>query len=478
MEKCKFCEAELEENSTVCPVCGKDNAEETEPAEVIAAEEEAEVLESEDKTETAVETEAKSEKTKKPASKLEIAILVVLICVLAALAGLLISQRSGKKEAPVEEIPETTQIEYTVPADGNPDDITCKGSYTVSDAELISNQDVVVATCGGEELTLSQLQIYYWSQVRSFFATYGAYLSYFGVDTEVGLDVQPCAIEEGRTWQQFFLESALNYWQNDRAMANEAKLLGVELKEEYSAILDRLDGDLESAAQSSGFNSVPEMLAHDLGAIVTAEDYRAYVQMSCEGRSFYNGWLAENEPTDEEIAAYFAENEASFADNGITKDTCTVDVRHILIMPEAGQDGTISEEAWAKAEQAAQEVYDKWLADGTEEGFAAMAGEYTQDPGSQSTGGLYTGVNEGEMVPAFNDWCFDAQRKTGDHGIVKTEYGYHVMYFVGRTLVWETSAADALTDERCVAFENEIFGKYPMTVQYAKLMLGDLPLVR
>ena len=27
MEKCKFCEAELEENSSVCPKCGKDNAE-------------------------------------------------------------------------------------------------------------------------------------------------------------------------------------------------------------------------------------------------------------------------------------------------------------------------------------------------------------------------------------------------------------------------------------------------------------------
>ena len=26
MEKCKFCQAELEEDVTVCPSCGKDNA--------------------------------------------------------------------------------------------------------------------------------------------------------------------------------------------------------------------------------------------------------------------------------------------------------------------------------------------------------------------------------------------------------------------------------------------------------------------
>ena len=35
------------------------------------------------------------------------------------------------------------------------------------------------------------------------------------------------------------------------------------------------------------------------------------------------------------------------------------------------------------------------------------------------------------MVTAFEDWCYAEGRKTGDTGIVETEYGYHVMYFVG-----------------------------------------------
>ena len=34
------------------------------------------------------------------------------------------------------------------------------------------------------------------------------------------------------------------------------------------------------------------------------------------------------------------------------------------------------------------------------------------------------------MVTAFNDWCFDEARQPGDTGIVETNYGYHVMYFV------------------------------------------------
>ena len=35
------------------------------------------------------------------------------------------------------------------------------------------------------------------------------------------------------------------------------------------------------------------------------------------------------------------------------------------------------------------------------------------------------------MVKAFEDWCFDEARTAGDTGIVQTEYGFHVMYFVG-----------------------------------------------
>ena len=37
------------------------------------------------------------------------------------------------------------------------------------------------------------------------------------------------------------------------------------------------------------------------------------------------------------------------------------------------------------------------------------------------------------MVTNFNDWCFDSARTAGETGIVETEYGYHIMYYVGAT---------------------------------------------
>lgn len=43
----------------------------------------------------------------------------------------------------------------------------------------------------------------------------------------------------------------------------------------------------------------------------------------------------------------------------------------------------------AEAAQKAQDILDEWKAgDATEDSFAALANEYSQDPGSNTTGGL------------------------------------------------------------------------------------------
>ena len=53
------------------------------------------------------------------------------------------------------------------------------------------------------------------------------------------------------------------------------------------------------------------------------------------------------------------------------------------------------------------------------------------------------------MVATFNAWCFDSSRQAGDTAIVKTKYGYHIMYFVGtgNYSVWQYTAQQALASE-------------------------------
>lgn len=132
-------------------------------------------------------------------------------------------------------------------------------------------------------------------------------------------------------------------------------------------------------------------------------------------------------------------------------DRNTVNVRHILIAPETDEEDadatTATDEQWTAAYDQARELLASW--DGTEDGFAALATENSTDTGSTENGGLYEDVVTGQMVNSFSAWCFDDSRKAGDTGIVRSEYGYHIMYFVGENdqKIWQYNAEQALLSE-------------------------------
>ena len=113
------------------------------------------------------------------------------------------------------------------------------------------------------------------------------------------------------------------------------------------------------------------------------------------------------------------------------------DVRHILISFEGGTKDSSGKVTYSDAEKKAakakaEKLLEEYKAgEMTEEKFAELAKKNTGDTGSKENGGLYEDVYPGQMVTNFNDWCFDETRKTGDVGIVESEYGYHIMYFVG-----------------------------------------------
>ena len=158
------------------------------------------------------------------------------------------------------------------------------------------------------------------------------------------------------------------------------------------------------------------------------------------------------------------------SDNGYTviylsalphKDTVKpVDVRHILIAFPTDDDGNVedlTDDQKLEYYEKAKSVYDQYLANPTEDNFAALASTNSEDPGSKDNGGLYEEVNVGDMVDAFNDWCFDASRKPGDTGIIETEYGYHIMYYVGNDHdeTWKTTVKTSLSNEAFNSFDTE-----------------------
>ena len=93
----------------------------------------------------------------------------------------------------------------------------------------------------------------------------------------------------------------------------------------------------------------------------------------------------------------------------------------------------------------AQEILNSW--DGTEDGFAKLAEQYSQDPGSSTNGGLYEDVAKGYMISDFENWCYEDGRQSGDTGIVYySGTGAHIMYFVGYgdTPYWHSACESAM----------------------------------
>lgn len=116
----------------------------------------------------------------------------------------------------------------------------------------------------------------------------------------------------------------------------------------------------------------------------------------------------------------------------------TKDVAHLLVSFNDYKEGTkITDEEKAKAKAEAEKLLAEYLeGEKTQEAFEKFAEEHTADSAV-----TYENVKKGQMVEEFEDWIFDEARKIGDTDIVETEYGYHVMYFVGEgKIAWKADA--------------------------------------
>lgn len=159
-------------------------------------------------------------------------------------------------------------------------------------------------------------------------------------------------------------------------------------------------------------------------------------------------------------------------------DYATKNVRHILVNAEADDTGAYTDEAKDAAKQKAEEILKEWEdGDATEDSFAELANQYSEDSGSNTTGGLYENVPQGQMVQEFNDWIYDSSRKSGDTGIVfneDTNYcGYHVMYFVGDGENYRDVLTDTdMRNEDYQNWYNTALEDYPTSMGFTAWFVG------
>lgn len=141
----------------------------------------------------------------------------------------------------------------------------------------------------------------------------------------------------------------------------------------------------------------------------------------------------------------------------------TYTVRHILVASESGSNSSSStsekteytDEQWAAAKKKADSILDKFnKTDKSEYEFAKLAEQYSTDSASTSSGsndsfgGLYESVTLGQMVPDFEKWSIDDSRKYGDTGIVKSDYGYHIMFFINDCPEYQSKIISQIKSDR------------------------------
>lgn len=187
-----------------------------------------------------------------------------------------------------------------------------------------------------------------------------------------------------------------------------------------------INAEVENAASAKSINTAYSSISSNYRDWITSGDLE-------EGARTYVSTKTTDAEGNETVSSYIVVMYLGTNDNKFP----LVNVRHILVSYEGGTvdasgNTVYSEDEMKAAEAKAADLLAQYQSKGANaDVFAELAKNNSTDPGSKDNGGLYTDVYPGQMLEAFNDWCFAEDRKVGDTGLVQTDLGWHVLFFDG-----------------------------------------------
>ena len=130
-----------------------------------------------------------------------------------------------------------------------------------------------------------------------------------GIDTSKSLKDQPCAfIGEGKTWFDYFLESALGTASEVLSLCEAAKAAGFEMPEDVKESLDSALDSFKSSATQAGM-TVEEYFKQNLGEVVTPDVLRSLLEKSYYAQAYISHCAEQIDVSDAALeAAYNADN--------------------------------------------------------------------------------------------------------------------------------------------------------------------------
>lgn len=176
---------------------------------------------------------------------------------------------------------------------------------------------------------------------------------------------------------------------------------------------------------------------------VSLDDYKNIYLELVLANKYSEDYTNSLKPTQDELKKFYDQYKKNI-------DTATV--QHVLILAQDANKeplNDVKKTALKKAEDILARAEKK-------EDFATLAKTYSEDPGSKDKGGEYTFSPNGQMVPEFENWTFSSKTKVGDFGIVKTSYGYHVMYLKSRSDSYEPNKDKVLSGFKNIKFSDAL----------------------
>ena len=296
----------------------------------------------------------------------------------------------------------------------------------------VNENKTIALTVGDTQLNNTELNYFFMDSVNNFYSQNGNYAAIFGLDVTKPLNQQVMDPETGDTWADYFVNTAKTNATSVYALYGAAVKEGFTMPEAQQNSVDSTISTLELYSTIYGYKDANQYLKAIYGSGASLESYRSYLEKTMLASAYQTAYADSLTFTDADLRAAEADNYnkyssyaynyynlpvSKFLEGGTTDDTGNT---------------TYSEEEKAAAKATAEELLNQWKSgEATEDSFAALATEKSSDTGSTANGGLYEDIYPNQMVASFNDWCFAEGRKAGDTGIVETQYGYHVMYFVG-----------------------------------------------
>lgn len=267
---------------------------------------------------------------------------------------------------------------------------------------VVDNDENYVAKVGEDKITQSEYY-FFLKQIKSQMEMAAARN---GVDTKLFWTTKI----NDKDPKELAIESTLNQLKEYKTELKQAEISKfIFSSEDKVALKTSFDSLVE---KNGGETVVNSKLAKEFGISLAAYE-----------KVFYNGKLIDKfmnakektmSVTDEEVIKHYSDNKEKYE---------TVTVSHVLFMIlDQKTNSPLSQEKQDLAKKKADDVLAKVMAG---EDITSLAKQLSEDPGVKENNGEYSFQKNGQMVKEFQDWAFS--KKVGDSGIVKTDFGYHVM---------------------------------------------------